>query len=1332
MTTRRQTLASSGRDAALGPRSYERYALPAAYAVLLLMCLHWVHPGAVIAQGDAPPIFDASTILGKLLNPWNPVSEYFGRLTSTFSFALFLALEVVLDKTIGASYAQAMLLFVILAAALEGMRRCALQLGCGPAPSLLAGVLYVFNPFSQITLWTFVTGNIMQAMVPWYLLWIIQGLRTEDRRRRQWLALVAITSTVAFMPLVAITPQLLVEFVLLLGLLAAIVIWALGLGSRSGLVWAFRTALLAALASLWWFLPELLAFVGVQSARAFAPTDNTWIFARSSILNALRHNPAWYWGQPSYYPFAAQYDSNPLMYAAGFAPYVLMLGALLLCKGPFLRLARGFTMLTCACVLIIKGVHEPLAGLDRAVLSLPVAFLFQESGGFSIVVLFCMILSAAVLFETLRRSERLRGAWPAVAALTTVSAAFASLLMLTGAIFPDFFTGVPSKYVRIPKAYEAAERFIDGAPGPGGILMLPADDSYQSSYSWGYYGSDVFADVVFRRRVLIPSKPLGYIANRLQASVSQIILALMRDRSTRLGPLLHDIGIRFVVLRGDVLTDQQFRIDEPTLRAALPGARIAAFGSLVAFDLGAGRPRVNAASRWIAGSYARLEGADIVELRALSGLWEPRLDARDAPLAVGQPTLYEDAQNGTGSFSDLPVPSQVAIARSPHALVWSGDDARFRGTLGAGLDRTSVRASFSRVPPLASSPTLGIETGTDPSGAAATLVSVLSPPMTPLNDGRITLYDASARDVRANVKVQVFPQVPSRFVLSGSFGEVTDTVAGAHNPVWAEFRSVLVRPGVNVLSLAQVRVEGRGASLAREAAVPDGQAPFVLLTAASQPVSLGRFGALDSASLVEFSDPRPMLVGGWHVDALWRDDVHVRPEFDPSVIAVQGTQAVALVEFLWQGRSYVCAGEGDADGVISLDGAIYGCLAGSGMRVTGPQLDALRIRWVGFALALAPGTARSGGFVGFRALQVSARTNPFATPLGPAAIASDALTSEAFADGQSLISVARRSGDRSRPLIGAQVTVSTTSGEIRGRVVAQNGSLVELVDERGAHWIPLASIKEIVEPGNPTEQSVQITLRWPLSLPAGRPLDARVSLAAATISDPRVRVYDARRHVTEVDLRPYVTQSGGNAFVELNRRLRSAPPRARKGVLELRFSTTASATKPGSITAEAALASSERLVAAGDAAAANVERRIFEDLANSRTIRVDVGNRWPNLSLLEAGAPAGAPVQEDAGFARDAGWLIWGRTTERERMITLDEQYHPTWICIQPSLSAPIARHYGVDRWRNGWSIVGGVPFLVFNLASAFFVFAFIITIVLLARAWLLYRAGARANPLLR
>lgn len=1328
MTTRRETLASGRRDAAFALRHVERYALPAAYAALLVMCLHWVHPGAVIAQGDAPPIFDASIILGKLLDPWNAVSEYFGRLTSTFPFALFLAIEALLDKTIGPSYGQALILFIILAAAVEGTRRCALAIGCGPMPSLLAGVLYVFNPFTQITIWTFVTGNLLQAIVPWYLLWIIQGLRTQDRRRRQLLSLVAITSTVAFMPLVAITPQLLVEFVLLIGALAAVVIWAFELRSRAGFAWLTRTALLAILASLWWFVPEILAFVGVSSGRPLAPADNAWIYGRSSILNVLRHNPAWFWGQPTYYPFAAAYDRNALTYAAGFVPYALMLGALLVCRGPSLRLVRALTVLCCACVLIIKGVHDPLAGLDRAVLSLPVAFLFQESAGFSVVALLCMMLSAAALFEALRWSERLRGTWPPLGALTIVSAALASVLMLTGAVFPDFYSGVPSKYVRLPKAYVEAERYIDGAPGAGGILMLPADDTYQSLYSWGYYGSDVLTDVVFRRRVLIPSKPLGYISNWLQASVSQKILALMRDRSNRLGGLLHDIGIRFVVLRNDVVTDQQFRVDEPTLRAALPGARVAAFGPLVVFDLGAARSRINAASRWIAGSYGDLPAADLVELRALSRLWEPRLDARDATLASGAPMLYEDAMNGRGSFADLPVPAQAAIARSPHALIWSGQETRFRGALTTGFMDESVRASFSRLPPLAQAPTLGIETGTDPSGSAAALVSVLAAPRAPLDEGHITVFNASPRDMKIGVRVQVYSRHDARFVLSGAYGEATDTLAGVVHPVWAEFSSVLVRPGINELALAQSRVEGRSAVSPREAQAPDGRAPFVMLSAPPEPVSLARRGSLGSDSLLELSDPRPALMGGWRVDARWRDDVYVRPEYDSSVITIQGTEATALVGFAWAGRRYMCAGTGDASGAIALDGAIYDCLVASGMQVTGPQLDSLRIRWVGFALALAPGTSRSGGFVGFRALQVSARSNPFATPLGAANVASDAQTSEAFADGQSLISIARRPGDHSRSLLGAQVTVSTTSGEVRGKIVAHSGSLVELVDEQGAHWIPLTSIKEIVALGSATSEPAQVTLRWPLSFAAGRPLDVRISLSAATITDPSARVYDAGRRVSEVDLRPYVTQSGAATFVELDRRLRPASSRPRKGVLEVRFSTAASETRPGSITAEAAVASSEPFVPVGDAAVANVERRIFEALAGNGAIRVDVRNQWPNLSLLEAGAPAGAR-EEDPAFARDAGWFIWGRTMPGDRMVTLDEEYHPTWICIQASFFAPIARHYGVDRWRNGWTVAGGVPFLIFNLASAFFVLALVLTIVFLARAWLAYRAGVRAHP---
>jgi hypothetical protein len=1309
--------------------SFERFAVPAAFGLLFVMCLHWVHPGTVIAQGDAAPTFDAANILHKLFNPWNAVSEYFGRLTSTFPFALFLALEAILDKLIGASFAQALLLFALLAAALEGVRRLALALGCGPLPSLLAGLLYVLNPFTQITLWTFVTGNIFQAIVPWFLLWIVTALAVGDPKRRRRISLIVVTATVTLVPLVAVTPQLLVEFVLLLGALTMIFVRSLGIRSPGGTVWLLRTAAVAILASLWWFVPELLAFAGVNSGRALSPTDNAWIYGRSSILNVLRHNPAWYWADPSNYPAAPAYDGNVLTYAAGFVPYALMLGALIVCTGRSLRLVRALTLLACACVLVIKGVHEPLGGLDRAVLSLPVAFLFQESGGFSIVALLCTALSAALLFESLRTSATSPWAWPVLGSGAAASAGLAAVLMLSGTVFPDFYTGMPPRYVTVPSFYAAAERYVDTKPGPGGILLLPANESYQSLYAWGYYGTDVFDDVVFRRRVLIPSNPLGYIANSLQSSVGQRAVAMMRDRSPLLGPLLSDIGIRFVVLRGDVISPFRYRIDRATLRAALPRAAVATFGPLVVFDLGSARERTRSASRWIAGSYGNLQGGDLIELNALSGLDAPRVDADVALPGESRPFLYENALNGEAG-SGLGVGSQIAVARVPVALVWSGDDARFRGDPAAAVVHSPVRASFSRIPPPVSFPALGIGTGTDSSGAVASLVSVVRPPLAPLNQGAFTLYNPGPQPVRADVRIQVVQRRPTQIVLSGPFGAATDDVAGAVRPVWAEFRSVVVRPGINAMTVAQSALDSRSGVVARDAQpVTDMQSPFVALGSAAPTTWFQRPGTLNASSVIDLPDPNPALVGGWKIDAGWRDDLHVRPEFDPALFAVQGTEATVLVEFLAARRRYVCAGTNGFGGDVSVNDAIYGCLSANGQRVSDADIRALRIGWIGVTMALTAHAPPASGFVGFRVAHVTARTGVTLSPLGTPSIASpQAQVSQAYASGRSTINVIRRAAtDRSRPLVGSDVTVSTTSGEIRGTVIVQTGSLVEIVDGEGAHWIPLTSIKQIFEKDTSAARPTDLRLQWRVPFAAGRPLDVHLSVAGATIADPVVDFYQDGVRVSETDLRPNVSRGGAGSALNFDGRLRPALPRSGAGTVELRMQTSASSVSPSSIIVDAFVPSNEPFVPARRDATGAVARAIVESLVRGGATRApDVANRWPNLSLAEAGVPSGMQAAAAGLTSLDGDWFVWGRTSPNDRIVTLNEQYHPTWICIQPSFTSPIARHYRVDRWRNGWFVAGGVPFVIVNVASLFFLVALVATVLLLAWAWLSFARSGR------
>lgn len=622
----------------------------AALAVLFTVCLHLSVHGAVIAQGDAAPIITASNVFVKTVPAWNNFGDYFGRFGPLTPYAPYLAVLSALQAVVGASLAQMLLTFITLAAGYLGFVLLLRRLGIMNANVRFAcGLFYWFSPFTQQTLITFTTATIFQAALPWSLL-IVRSLVQHNRVQR-WLFFTVFAFAFIPLALVAITPQLLVEF-LCINVVFGCVFFLIQ-GQRGNAATILRYCGGGCVGAAWWIIPLALAYIGVQSSRSFAVTDNSWIYAHASFLNVLRFASAWFWYEPIYFPYERSFDSNVLVYASTMIPVAGLAASLTVPSRRNSVLQKFIAIVAVFSFSIIKGVHEPLGMLDRAILSLPIAFLFQESAGFIILALLCCLVGTAYFLMSLRK-------WAGFAsAVVAVCGILSGWPLISGIVYHKGFSGVTSQYVSVPDAYAEAARFVKRS----GIFVLPFDDGYQAEYRWGFLGSDVFPESIFSGRTLVPSPAIGYVANSRQASFAQYILRMLNSRPAAVAAVLRSVGIRYVVYRADVIPRSFITATSAdSLYQAFSGYPARRIGPLTIFDLGKETPDAFLVDRIVRVDDASSSADKMIEEFANDGM--PRV-AEDGTAALG---ISDEATSRIKSVAERDVPSIQLTNRGVHSV----------------------------------------------------------------------------------------------------------------------------------------------------------------------------------------------------------------------------------------------------------------------------------------------------------------------------------------------------------------------------------------------------------------------------------------------------------------------------------------------------------------------------------------------------------------------------------------------------------------------------------------------------------------------------------------
>ena len=631
--------------------------------LLLIVCLHWWHAGYVIAQDDSPPMLTPGIWFAKSLGGWSNYNAFFGQVDGEFTFLPYMIVWWLADRVFGAGLGQVVMIFLVAAAAWAGAYKLVRALGVSVVGAAVGAWLYVINPFTQIVFGHQLTEGIFFALLAWLGALLVTAAVDPTRRSgsRLWLTGMAF----ALLPTIGVTPVLVFQMALSFVVLAALCTiftpdrhafprWAAGCGG------------LMAAASLWWVVPDALSFVGASVPHPTSLSALDWIYAQSSLLNNLRFLYTWLWGPPEYYPVARGYDADPLTYGAGFFAVAISAAGLIVLRGRallFCRYALGIALIV---MFVSKGSHGPLAWVNQLFAAVPGAFLaYGDPGG---EVALALLLLAIVSAMVVDRPAFARRRGPIVAGALTIIF-LAGIDLLNGSIFHGgvFASGgglMPSEYVAVPAYWRSAADYLNGAPAGGGVLMLPPQLSpgYDVRYDFGYYGSDAVATNLFARRLLYLDAGLtgglSYVKHLESQSIADHLRDLLGSGSPLAASMIRDLGIRYVVYRGDIVLDRYgwYSQDELTTILRVKPMR---FGPLAVYDLGASESAFALRPAWIVGSYAGADAGDMAELAALEEPL-PRVDLTAVPPGFpGRPALIERA---TGSDVGTDVPGVGAFA----------------------------------------------------------------------------------------------------------------------------------------------------------------------------------------------------------------------------------------------------------------------------------------------------------------------------------------------------------------------------------------------------------------------------------------------------------------------------------------------------------------------------------------------------------------------------------------------------------------------------------------------------------------------------------------------
>lgn len=1250
---------------------------------LLAMCVHWWHAGYVIAQGDNPPLITPGIWFIKALGAWSNYNAYFGQIDGSYTFVPFMIVWWTADHLFGGSFGQTATHYLVVAAAWGGAYRFARALGVRVAAAAIGAWLYAVNPFTQLVFGPTLTEGIFFGIIAWVAVWAATAACAPARRRsaRLWLSLLAF----AAMPALGPTPGLV--FQMALG--SVVLIAGLLLVCKDGrdfVRWAMVTALYMIAASLWWVVPDAVSFMGVTIPHPTALSDLSWTYARSSLLNNLRFLYTWLWLYPEYYPFAAAYDHNVLTYVSGFFAVFAAATGLIVLRGARLAFCRYALAVALAVMFISKGTHPPLEWINSAFARVPGAFLvYADPGGEVALALLVLSAATAMLLERAK---------PAVLAGSFAAIALSGVYLLTGAVFHGTVVSsngelMPSQYVKIPAYWTAAADYLNAVPEKGGALLLPPHLSpgYDVFYNFGYYGIDSVATNLISRRLLYLdaglTAGLGYLKHVQSQDLADRLRDLLAVRSPLAVPMMRELGIRYVVYRGDI-RHMQHEWYSQTEMTALFHREPAQFGPLAIYDLGAAESTFSLQRAWIAGGYGTANAADMAELGALE---EPlaRVDIASVPPQFrGRPTLIEQSNAVVDGADDArPVGgSQAGVDR----VVSFATDAQLRKirVVAKAQARREMRVSFARE----STP---IEAGEIPLSALRTqaprgLTLLTSHTAAFVNNGgrvamRQMVRNLNAQAVWADVLVHVPEQAAGTYSLTVQNTRYEATAQRAGSGFVLHFHRVLIPQGETAMGLfARAAAPGRQRAISGGTVRFDGM-PYSFAFTALRPTGDSQndpISAIDAVSL-----------GSTTLDFSGTDHATIE------LVAPAGENPMltAIATFAYRGRVYRCPARIYPNQPTQMNYSIGACLRQNWLPVNVQALHLLDLELVAPADQNDLAHLRSA-IDGARLVETAWQGLLTPVAAAPGTIETGARIIRLAHHGDLTSAELEAPAPNFGPSSGARVSAQIGRRKIEGVAHAARGGLAIEERDHTVEWIPSASRLPLTITG----YRLPVTARWHVNQRSADPIVNVRLFGCSPDAGASVTLRAQAAGLQRIYQQPLVAQRDGNTFSAIVN-ADQAFGGAGAALSEIAATCITELDTGAHATFDAQLTIVQR-----QTAAPAVEARPLPGSDSPTTLNL---SEDPAASVAAAGAaPAAIPASALDCSTRGVRCGMYGVRASVPAGFTglavFNRLYDRSWLAVQIGHGISLPKHVRADGWRNAWFISQGGELVVLNLMNLF------------------------------
>ncbi len=288
--------------------------------------------------------------------PWALLLEAWAAGSLPFSPPVFQ--RAVVLGLLWASEISAYILFQLIAA----------QLALGPvqrrAGGILAGLLYGFNFFSMLTIWSTLAYLMFgYAFLPLVMALVLRGLNRQHGTR--YALLVALIWSLTLSPAYITPPTAITDWVSVW--LISLVSLALSTLTRrslwAGIRFLSETTALWTVLNVFWIAP--LATLGVAELSRYRGSEGLFAWNAAPLADALRL--AGYSGLTDsykgsrFFPWAEWY-ANPWVVAAGFVPAALVIIAVARRRSPFVL---GFGALWLIALFLVKGPLPPFGDVNE-------------------------------------------------------------------------------------------------------------------------------------------------------------------------------------------------------------------------------------------------------------------------------------------------------------------------------------------------------------------------------------------------------------------------------------------------------------------------------------------------------------------------------------------------------------------------------------------------------------------------------------------------------------------------------------------------------------------------------------------------------------------------------------------------------------------------------------------------------------------------------------------------------------------------------------------------------------------------------------------------------